>query len=240
MKQVNSRANELTQRALVAIAGFGALSCEAVAAVLGSEVDRVSACIVDAQRAGWLVEGRENLYVVTEPGINAARLRAAMWRGTCKVTDGNVGHLRAIAFAAAQISGRYGCKLVGERATRRREFTLERPLCSAEMSGEGYRAQLPRLHRADFTATLGDGRLVAVEVECTRKSRRKLVAIVEAWVRTSKVSYVVYAIPKDAREVRRDMERVLRECAAEDQSKIVLVWLEDLEHGVARLEEIFR
>jgi hypothetical protein len=240
MKRVNGRADELTRRMIGTVAGFGALHPEAVAGILGRDVRRVRGCMIEAEHAGWLVGGRRDLYAVSKPGVRVGRMPSAAWRGTCKVTAGNATHLRAISVAAAHVSGRYGCQLVGECATRRREFATGRSLGSAVMVGQGFHRQLPRLHRADFTATLGDGQLVAFEIECTRKSRRKLIAILEAWRRTDQVAYVVYAIPKAAWEVRRDVEQALLELEPEGQEKFVLVWLEELEYGVVKLDRIFR
>jgi len=224
----NNTVSPMMQKVIETIAGFGALTTQAVALTVGINAGAARAFIASGRRAGLLEKGQKGLYTITAEGQTAAGMPHSVWSYLCRVTNANVNHLYACAVAAAGVGRRYDCELVGERAMRRMEWARKRGIASATMKGKRFHVRLPRLHRADFTAILGNGVLVAFEIECSRKSWRILLAIIRAWVKCNRVGYVVYAIPREARCVRVDVERAIRKLGPVAQEKILLVWLEDL------------
>jgi hypothetical protein len=237
MKQSNSRPTELTRRLIACVLSFGALSTDALAAMLSVEASAAEACILAGSEAGWVEEVRENLYVAKNGGIEAAGLNFRKW-SKCTVST-NADHLHAIAAAVSSVRRRYGCELVGERGMRHKEWAAGRSIASARMPGGPVGARLPRLHRADFTARLADGRYVAVEVERTRKSWQHLLTILRAWTLARHVAYVIYVIPEDASQVRSDLKRAVAALGAVTAGKVTVVSSEAMQAGNAEVDAIF-
>jgi hypothetical protein len=200
------------------IAGLGAAAADDVAArfELSPRIarERVRALV----RAGMLdqirlLDGEPALLVATRDGLAAAGMPGL---ARCRVSAASFAHLRACASVAAALARAHPCGLVlGERELRLLENPEMPPLASAEL---GWRPDgSAATHRPDLvlwtetegeTVVPGEGLPaalpVAVEVELTLKSPRRLRAIVRAWARSRRVRGVVYyAAPAAARAVRR-------------------------------------
>jgi hypothetical protein len=196
---------------------MGAVTAEAVAARTGSSVASARGRLRAAERDGQLTRHRPHaggpaLYAVTSAGLRLSGLHGL---GPCRVSASNALHLAACAEVAVALERLYpDHRVLGERELRRDERELGGALASARLGGGS--AGEPLMHRPDLALCPagGDGALpVAVEVELTVKSPRRLVATCRAWARCRCVAGVLYlATPEVERALRRALDK---ECAGE-------------------------
>ncbi|HUA12774.1 MAG TPA: hypothetical protein VMA83_12330 [Solirubrobacteraceae bacterium] len=136
-----------------------------------------------------------------QPGLYAATPEGLRWCGfggaaVQRLGPANFVHQGAVSRVAAAL-GRGGLELLGEREFRLRERREERLLGSVPL-GSG-----AALHRPDLLALAGRRR-VALEVELTVKSPRRLERICTAYARARHLDGVIYlAAPGAARALRR-------------------------------------
>lgn len=169
--------------------------------------DRVASCV----EAGLL----ERLELIrSEPGLLRATRDGLRYAGlglpVPVVSPGSVDHWLRCASTAQMAGNRYG----HERVLTEREIVLaeqiaERPIASAKV-GKLPNGK-PRLHRPDL-AVLADAGTIAIEVELTPKSPRRLEGIIRAWRQASWVSEVHY--PCAPGQTRRAVERAVRNVRA--------------------------
>ena len=172
---------------------------------------RVAACV----EAGLL----ERLELVrSEPGLLRATREGLRYAGLglplALVSPGAVDHTLRCASTAQLLGAQCG----HERVLTERELVLAeqiegRPLASAKV---GERPDgVARLHRPDL-AVLAEGGTIAIEVELTPKSPRRLAAIIRAWRRTIG-SGLVAEVRYDCApgQARRAVERAVESVRAE-------------------------
>jgi hypothetical protein len=140
--------------------------------------DRVAACV-----AAGLLERLE--LVRAEPGLLRATREGLRYAGLglplAVVSPGAVDHWLRCASTAQLLGNHYG----HERVLTERELVLaeqieERPIASARVGTLPNGA--PRMHRADLAVLAEDG-TIAIEVELTPKSPRRLQALMRGWRR---------------------------------------------------------
>jgi hypothetical protein len=212
-----SRALSSEQSAVIRwAAGVGAITAEALA-----EIEQVSTASARARlgvgtRRRLLRPHRPltdvpTLYCATAAGLRAAGLDEYR---ACRVSPANCQHTAACVHAAAELQRRYPDQRVsGEHELRLEERRAGAPLASAIMRGGGVRGAL--LHRPDLVLWPQQddrGRPIAVEIELTIKSPRRLDAICRAWSRSRVVAGVVYFAPGD---VERALHRAIQRARAE-------------------------
>jgi hypothetical protein len=228
-------------------AGLGAVTAEAFAQHMESTLASARARLSVAERAGLLsrkrvLVGEPALYTVTRAGLRAGALRGLE---PCRVSPANAPHAIACAHAAAALERAYpDHRVIGERELRRDEREHGAPLASVwlglridagrpavhDVDGEqsaDRRARSDRsLHRPDLVLwpTGAQERLpVAVEVELTVKSPRRLLEICRAWARSPCVAGTLYLVPAD---VRRPLARAIERAHAGE--RIVCVEIDAL------------
>jgi DNA-binding Lrp family transcriptional regulator len=137
---------------------------------------------------------------------------AGLGLSVAAISPGSVDHaLRCTAYAL-DLERRYGegCVLT-EREIILAELVDETPVASVEVSRKG-----PRLHRADLAVMTGDG-TIAVEVELTPKTPRRLDNRLRAWRRAAlqngAISEVRYIC--EPGQTRRAVERAIRRTKTE-------------------------
>ncbi len=140
---------------------------------------RVATCV----EAGLL----ERLDLVrSEPGVLRATRDGLRYAGlglpVAAVSPGAVDHLLRCATTAQLVGDHYG----HDRVLTERELVLAEkieghPIASAEVGESHYGP--PRLHRPDI-AVLAESGTIAIEVELTPKSPRRLQGLIRAWRRT--------------------------------------------------------
>jgi hypothetical protein len=194
-------------------ARMGAVTAEALAErqgiTLASARSRLQAAVRDRLLSRWRpLVGQPALYAITRAGLHASGLRGL---DPCRVSPANALHLIACARVAAAVERCYpDHRVLGERELRRDERELGVRIASARL-GTGPEGG-PQLHRPDLVLwpVGADGGLpVAVEVELTIKSPRRLAAICTAWARCRCVAGVLYlAAPEVERALERALERV--------------------------------
>ncbi len=137
---------------------------------------RVAACVEHG-----LLERLE--LVRAEPGLLRATRDGLRFAGlglpVATITPGAVDHWLRCATTAQLVGRHYG----HERVLTERELVLaeqieERPIASAKVGELPNGA--PRFHRADL-AVLAEGGTIAIEVELTPKSPRRLQGLIRAW-----------------------------------------------------------
>ncbi len=208
-------------------ARVGAVTAEALAAHEQSTVISARSRLAAAERDGLLSRSRPlarqpALYVVTRAGLRTCGL-SQLEPG--RITVANAHHAIACAGAAAALERCYpDHRVSGERELRHEEHRCGVELASARMGcGPDGRALL---HRPDLvlwpTAAIG-ARPVAVEVELTVKSPRRLAEICLAWARCRCVDGVLYLAPP---EVERALARAVEKAHAGE--RIVVVSLASL------------
>lgn len=139
-----------------------------------------------------------------QPGLYAATSEGAKWCGLAgagvqRLGPANFAHQSAVARVAAAL-GRGGAVVVGEREMRLRE-RHDGVLCGSVELGGG------ALHRPDLLVVSGRRR-IAIEVELTVKSPRRLARICTAFARARHLDGVIYfSAPSAARPLRRAIER---------------------------------
>lgn len=155
-----------------------------------------------------LLHGEPGLYVATRRGLRWTGLEPL---GPCRVSVGEFAHWQACARLAAAL-GASGQPVWSERELRAAEREAGRLIASVRVG------QSDRLHRPDLVLPSGAERaVVAVEVELSVKSPRRLEAICRAWARARHVARVrYYAAPAPARA----LDRAMRAVRAEDVIEI--------------------
>ena len=172
--------------------------------------DRVAACV----EAGLL----ERLELVrSEPGLLRATRDGLRYAGlglpVAVISPGAVDHWLRCATTAQLLGKHYGHdRVLTEREIVLAETIEERPIAGAKV-GE-LPSGAPRLHRPDL-AVLTDEGTIAIEVELTPKSPRRLEGIVRAWRRANWVSEVHYLCAPG--QTRRAVERAVAKVHAGDK-----------------------
>lgn len=151
-----------------------------------------------------------------EPGLYLAAADGLRWcglerLGVFRISAAGFVHAREVASAAVEIGGALpGWRLMGERELRAEELDEGELLGSAKV-GELANGQ-PALHRPDLVLLSPSGRAVAVEIELSIKSRRRLARICRGWARARHLEHVYYlAEPGPARAVKRAVAEVRAE-----------------------------
>jgi hypothetical protein len=203
-------------------ARLGAVTAEALADRQRTSVATARARLRAAEKRGLLARrallaGGPALYAITRSGLRAAGARALE---PARVSPANAGHMIACARVAAALQRCYpDHSLLGERELRRDERECGRLLASA-LLGSGRDGQ-PLVHRPDLVlwpTGLDSGLPVAVEVELTVKSPRRLAGICLAWARCRCVAGVLYLAMPD---VERALARALAQVDAGERIVVV-------------------
>jgi hypothetical protein len=203
-------------------AGVGAITAEALAETQQVSIASARAQLGVATRRRLLRRDRPLTDVPTIYSVTVAGLAAAGLDGlrACRVSAANCQHTAACVHAAAELQRFYPNQRVsGEHELRLEERRAGTPLASATMRAGGARGAL--LHRPDLVIWPPEGnrgRPVAVEIELTIKSPRRLEAICRAWSRSRVVAGVVYFAPGD---VERALHRAIRRAQAETHVAVV-------------------
>jgi hypothetical protein len=209
------------------VAGLGAATAEALARASNVGVPSARARLSHAERRGLLdvsrpLRDQPALYTATRAGLRAAGIRGIE---PARVSAGGTRHAVLCSLAAAEMAHRYpGHRVIGEAALRRVEREAGMPVASLPSAKPG----LPS-HRPDIVLLPADrGRAaIAVEVELTVKSPRRLAAICLAWARCRHVAGVIYLASE---AVRPALGRAIEQSRA--GGRIAVVALEELETGV--------
>jgi hypothetical protein len=203
-------------------ARIGAVTAEAVADHLATTPASARARLLAAERAHLLARqrplaGAPALYTATATGLRVADMGGL---GPCRVSASNARHLIVCAWVAAALERCYPHQQVmGERELRRDESARGAELASARIGigADGRRL----LHRPDlvlFPRVQEDALPVAVEVELSVKSPRRLADICRAWARSQCVAGVLYLV---APAVRRAVERAVDETQASERVLVI-------------------
>jgi hypothetical protein len=209
------------------VARLGAVTAEALAEREGSTVASARSRLIAAERDRLLLRqrplaGQPALYTVTPAGLRASGLRGLE---PCRVSAAGAWHAIVCAAAATALERSYpDYRVLGERELRRDERERDAVLASAKLGTGAEGQQL--LHRPDLVlwpVAARDGLPVAVEVELTIKSPRRLLEICTAWARCRCVSGVLYLGPP---EVERALGRAIEKANA--HAKIVVVPLDSI------------
>ncbi|HEX4837917.1 MAG TPA: hypothetical protein VFV03_05275 [Solirubrobacteraceae bacterium] len=199
-------------------ASLGAITAEALALRVGITPASARARLAVAQRRGLLsrerpLTGHPALFALTRAGLRACDARGLQM---CQVSTSNAHHLVVCAAAAASLEHCYpDHRVAGERELRHDEREHGRPLASAMLGGL-YGGE-SRLHRPDLVLWPADTRdrpPVAVEVELTVKSPRRLLEICRAWARCRTIAGVLYLAPA---AVQHALSRAIAEARACEQ-----------------------
>ena len=215
---------------LVVLAGFGALTAEAFAALQGTSPPSARGRLAAAERAGltrsWrLLRDEPTLHTVTAAGLRASGCTGL---SPVRIGPGGAGHAIATAAAASGLARAFpDVALLGEPAIRRLERERGRPL--AMLAGRrGHRPDLLLLP-SDRPSPVGDRTLpVAIEVELTLKAPDRLAAICRAWARSREVSGAIYLA---APPVLEPLTRAI--AAAGAQSRVVALPLDAFGSAIA-------
>ena len=153
----------------------------------------------------------------TEPSLLRATRDGLSYAGlpfqVAEVSPATVTHALRCASAANVLCDVHGPEhVLTEREIVYAERVEERPLASASVG------VLPsgalRLHRPDL-ALLKDGKVVAIEIELTAKSPRRLAKIMRAWRGAHWVQEVLYTCPPGG--TRRAVKRAIKVAAAQEK-----------------------
>jgi hypothetical protein len=208
-------------------ARVGAVTAEALADHLDTTPASARARLLAAERAQMIAHQRPlarapALYTATPAGLRMSEMRGL---DPCRVSASNARHLIACASVAAALERCYpNQRVLGERELRRDERARGAQLASAHIGIGPDRRRL--LHRPDLVLWPNDpddGLPVAVEVELSVKSPRRLADICRAWARSQCVAGTLYLVSPDA---GRAVERAVEETQAGD--RIVVVGLDAL------------
>ena len=204
-------------------ARVGAVTAEALAGRQRTTVATARSRLRAAEQRGLLsrqapLAGRPALYTITSAGLRASDARGLE---PARVSPANASHLIVCAWVAAALERCYpDHSVLGERELRRDERECGKPLASAVL-GRGRDGQ-PLVHRPDLVlwpAGVDAGGLpVAVEVELTVKSPRRLAGICLAWARCRCVAGVLYLV---APGVERAVARALAQVDAAERIVVV-------------------
>jgi hypothetical protein len=167
-------------------------------------------------RLGYLVHGelleqrvllhrRPGLYVATPEGLRWCGLRRL---GVYSLTPSRYEHAWRVAATAAELE----LSLPAWRVMSERELRLEEA-DAGSLFGSVPVGQLPggraALHRPDLLLVSPAGRRIAVELELSVKSRRRLAAICRGYARARHLDAIVYlAEPAAARGVQRTVAAI--------------------------------
>ncbi|MGB7587817.1 MAG: hypothetical protein WBM00_03835 [Solirubrobacterales bacterium] len=168
---------------------------------------RVAACI----EAGLLerlevLRSEPNLLRATPEGLRYAGLPFPV----AVISPGAVDHWLRCASTALTVEKRLGSECVlSERELVFAELAEERPIASAEVGA--LPNGKPRLHRPDL-AILTEKGVMAVEVELTPKSPRRLEGLIMAWTYATWVGRVQYLC--EPGQTRRAVERAVANVGA--------------------------
>jgi hypothetical protein len=161
--------------------------------------------------------GEPALFTVTRAGLRASGLHGLE---PCRISVANAPHAIACVRAAAALERCYqDHRIVGERELRRDERLGSAALASARL-GTGPDGG-PLLHRPDLVLWPRgpQPRLpIAVEVELTVKSPRRLAEICRAWARCRLVEGVLYLA---APEVEHALGRAIAKADADESIVVV-------------------
>jgi hypothetical protein len=191
-------------------ARMGAVTAEALADRQRTAVATAGSRLRAAEKRGLLsrrapLAGRPALYTITRAGLRASGSRGLQ---PARVSPANASHLIVCAQVAAALERCYpDHSVLGEPELRRDERDCGRPLASALLGT--VRDGQPLVHRPDLVLWpqgVSTGLPVAVEVELTVKSQRRLSGICLAWARARCVAGVLYLAAPDA---ERALARVL-------------------------------
>jgi hypothetical protein len=201
-------------------ARIGAVTADALARREQVSVASARGRLVAAERAGLLsprrpLSGHPTLYTLTRAGLRGLGLSGLE---PTRVTPANARHAIICAEVAAALERAY-CdqEVIGERELRRQERECSAALASVVLGtdADGRR----RLHRPDLVLSSPAGvSRVAVEVELSVKSPRRLLAICRAWARARCVDGVLYVAPP---EVQRPVQRAIAGAAAGERIALV-------------------
>ncbi len=192
----------------------GVVAIEHVMAAMGvgrtATYNRVAVCI----EAGLLerldlLRSEPRLLRATRDGLRYAGLGLPV----AVPSPGSADHWLRCATTAQLLGEEFGVeRIITERELVLAEQIEEAPIASAKV-GEWLDGS-PRLHRPDL-AILADQGPIAIEVELSAKSPRRLKTVIKAWRRASWVGEVRYYCEPGA--TRRAVERAVREMRAEER-----------------------
>jgi hypothetical protein len=203
-------------------ARVGAVTAEALADRQRTAVATARSRLRAVEKRGLLsrrapLAGRPALYTITRAGLRASGSRGLE---PARVSPANASHLIVCARVAAALERCYPDHWVlGERELRRDERECGRPLASALLGT--VRDGQPLVHRPDLVLWprgVGTGLPVAVEVELTVKSQRRLAGICLAWARCRCIAGVLYLA---APGVERALARALAQVDADGRIVVV-------------------
>jgi hypothetical protein len=208
------------------VAGLGAATAESLARARGWGVASARARLSLAERRGLLsawrpLRDQPALYTVTRAGLRAAGMVGIE---PARVASGGARHAVLCSLVAAELRHLYPChRVIGEAELRREERDAGALLASAQVPG---REQAK--HRPDLALLpAGAGRrAIAVEVEVTVKSPRRLAAICLAWSRARHLGGVLYLAGEG---VRPALGRAIDQTRS--GGRIAVVALESLERA---------
>lgn len=203
-------------RELVRYVGrHGVVAIEHVMAAMGAgrtaTYNRVAACI----EAGLLerldlLRSEPRLLRATRDGLRYARMDGL---SVAVPSPGSADHWLRCATTAQLLGRHFGDdRVLTERELILAEQIEEAPIASAKV-GEWLDGS-PRLHRPDLAVLTEEG-TIAIEVELSAKSPRRLKGVIRAWRRASWVSEVRYYCEPGA--TRRAVERAVKEMRAEER-----------------------
>ena len=185
---------------------------EAMGAGRTATYRRVAAC-VDA----GLLERIDLLR--SEPGLLRATRDGLRYAGlglpVAEISPGSVGHWLRCTSTALLVGKNVGRdRVLTEREIVLAEQVEERPIASAEVGS--LPNGKPRMHRADLAIIAGAGP-IAIEVELTPKSPRRLEGLIRAWRRTVAVGTVaeVHYLCEPG-QTRTAVERAVTNAQAQD------------------------
>jgi len=174
---------------------------------------RVAACVEGGliERVA-LLRGQPALLRATRHGLRYCGLRL----GVAQLPPELVGHWICSGGVAVSLEREYGATAVrSEREIRVLEREEGRAIASARLrSADG----IERFHLPDLAVSAPSG-VIAIEVELTPKSPKRLVRIIKAWRRARWVESVRYYVP--AGGTRRGVERAVDRTNAAERVQIL-------------------
>jgi hypothetical protein len=203
-------------------ARLGAVTTEALADRQCTTVATARSRLREAEKRGLLsrrapLAGAPALYTITPAGLRAS---GAQGLEPARVSPASASHLIVCARVAAALERCYpDHSILGERELRRDERACGCLLASAVL-GTGRGGQ-PLVHRPDLVLRptgVNPGLPVAVEVELTVKSQRRLAGICQAWARCRCVAGVLYLAAPD---VERPLAHALAQVDAGERIVVV-------------------
>lgn len=152
-----------------------------------------------------LLYRQAGLYTATRHGL---RWQGLSHLGVFRVSPAGFEHAVQVATAAVELEGRLPeWRVVGEREIRFAETDTGELAASARV-GELPDGS-PALHRPDLALIGPRGEVVAVEIELSVKSSKRLRAICRGWARARHVSHVYYLASRaSGRAVQRTIDEL--------------------------------